>query len=336
MWMTSYIREIQRQLTAVYGFKEDPAQPGIPLDVPDGEYPMIIEGKFDRVRIEDGKISCMNLIPSNSSAGSEMPYLVSTATLRSVIESSEARPTHKRALIAVLEAAGVFKEPAIGSLQLGILLSCLSGSPALPREPSANVVLSAISDLNKLPWVRLFHLGELITVAGGQTIDDAPFLASEGQDGLRDLISYMTNAGMMTETAVHTLKHVCRKGLLEQHPWLAEIDVSVVTTKNHESWLADQVAKYGERHPVAPLVNTEDTTVSVSDVHRRDAKRMSPGRTSPLLKTTPIKLSDVGKYLVVSPDGQSAQIVTGEEFAKIGVDEFDSWSDIGEFDVNQW
>ncbi len=60
MWMTDYIREIQRQFITVYGYAENPDKPGLPLDVPDGEYPMTIEGKLDKVRIEDGKISCCN------------------------------------------------------------------------------------------------------------------------------------------------------------------------------------------------------------------------------------------------------------------------------------
>ncbi|HSX23225.1 MAG TPA: hypothetical protein VLE97_10680 [Gaiellaceae bacterium] len=60
MWMTSYIREIQRQLVCQYGFAERPDAPGIPADVPDGEYPMTIDGKLDHVRISGGKIHCCN------------------------------------------------------------------------------------------------------------------------------------------------------------------------------------------------------------------------------------------------------------------------------------
>lgn len=60
MWMTDYIREIQRNLIALYGFAEDPHRPGVPLDVGDGEYPMMINGKLDRVEVIDGKVSCCN------------------------------------------------------------------------------------------------------------------------------------------------------------------------------------------------------------------------------------------------------------------------------------
>jgi hypothetical protein len=61
MWMTSYIDTIKRQLIDQYGFPENPDHAGQVLgDVPDGEYPMIINDKLDNVRIKDGKISCCN------------------------------------------------------------------------------------------------------------------------------------------------------------------------------------------------------------------------------------------------------------------------------------
>lgn len=61
MWMTEYIREIQRQFIDVYGYQERQDMTGVPSGVGDGEYPMTIEGKVDRVRIVGGKIHCMNV-----------------------------------------------------------------------------------------------------------------------------------------------------------------------------------------------------------------------------------------------------------------------------------
>jgi hypothetical protein len=60
MSMLEYVQEIQRQLITVYGFAENPQMPGLPMDVPDGAYPMTIEGKRDNVTIENGKINCLN------------------------------------------------------------------------------------------------------------------------------------------------------------------------------------------------------------------------------------------------------------------------------------
>ncbi len=63
MMMTDYIREIKRQLRDVYGFTPSDRSTEDELvfdDVPDGEYPMEIEKQLDRVRIENGGISCCN------------------------------------------------------------------------------------------------------------------------------------------------------------------------------------------------------------------------------------------------------------------------------------
>jgi len=63
MWMTDYIRAIKCKFRDEYGFmpkqgsiNEDP----VFVNIPDGEYPMNIGGKLDRVRIEGGYIHCCN------------------------------------------------------------------------------------------------------------------------------------------------------------------------------------------------------------------------------------------------------------------------------------
>lgn len=63
MWMTLYIAEIKRQFRDVYKFKPSSTGPGdepIFDNVPDGDYPMTIDGRLDRVKIVHGKISCCN------------------------------------------------------------------------------------------------------------------------------------------------------------------------------------------------------------------------------------------------------------------------------------
>ena len=53
--MIRYVNEVQRQLIAVYGFPAKPGHPTLPDDgVPDGTYPMIIDGRLDFTRIVDG------------------------------------------------------------------------------------------------------------------------------------------------------------------------------------------------------------------------------------------------------------------------------------------
>lgn len=62
MWMTDYIRAIKRQLRDVYHCAPTGGTADEPLfaSLPDGDYPMTIDGKLDRVRIVNGAISCGN------------------------------------------------------------------------------------------------------------------------------------------------------------------------------------------------------------------------------------------------------------------------------------
>jgi hypothetical protein len=67
MWMTDYIRAIKRQLRDRYGFKPSKVM-GTPPDeelcfdsVPDGTYPMAIDGKEVFVKVINGKFSLSDL-----------------------------------------------------------------------------------------------------------------------------------------------------------------------------------------------------------------------------------------------------------------------------------
>lgn len=64
--MLEYIQEIKRQFIEVYNYPENPDAPGCPVGVPDGDYPMTIRGKVDKVRIKDDKIFCCNFDETNN------------------------------------------------------------------------------------------------------------------------------------------------------------------------------------------------------------------------------------------------------------------------------
>lgn len=66
--MTAYISEIKRQFRDKYNFAPSGGTEREPLfdNIPDGTYPMEIEGKVDYVRIEGEKISCCNFEKPNS------------------------------------------------------------------------------------------------------------------------------------------------------------------------------------------------------------------------------------------------------------------------------
>lgn len=59
MWMTQYAQEVKRQFRDVYGFKPTGGtdiEPSFDI-IPDGEYPMLIEGKNNVTIVKDGKMS---------------------------------------------------------------------------------------------------------------------------------------------------------------------------------------------------------------------------------------------------------------------------------------
>lgn len=70
MWMTQYINEIRRQFRDKYNFTPSGGTENEPLfdNIPDGEYPMVIEGQTDYVRMSNGTISCCNDSPLTSPA----------------------------------------------------------------------------------------------------------------------------------------------------------------------------------------------------------------------------------------------------------------------------
>lgn len=65
MWMTDYIKAIKRALRDQHKIKPDGGTKDEPLfdNLPDGVYPVTIEGKLDYVEVVDGTIDCCNFEP---------------------------------------------------------------------------------------------------------------------------------------------------------------------------------------------------------------------------------------------------------------------------------
>lgn len=63
MWMTEYVREVKKQLRDKYGFVPDRTVGDEPCfdHIPDGDYPMTINGKLDRVKVVNGRFVVSNL-----------------------------------------------------------------------------------------------------------------------------------------------------------------------------------------------------------------------------------------------------------------------------------
>lgn len=103
---------------------------------------------------------------------------------------------------------------------------------------------------------RNFHLGDLISVVTGRLVSPNHI------GGVYDVCDFATGEAHMT----HQLPRACdtvKPWLLDQHPWLSEIDVPEFDMPSDVSqedaarivadWLAGPVARYGERHEVDPM-----------------------------------------------------------------------------------
>ncbi len=64
MWMTDYISAVKRGLRDSHGFVSERTVGSEPIfadgQIPDGIYPVVIEGKIDYVRITGNAIHCCN------------------------------------------------------------------------------------------------------------------------------------------------------------------------------------------------------------------------------------------------------------------------------------
>lgn len=111
-----------------------------------------------------------------------------------------------------------------------------------------------------MPETRDFHLGDILSVTTGLLV------SPRHVDGVGDILTWMTGDSLF----IHQLPRAgeeCKGPLLAQHPDLAEVQVpDVFTGKEHVlAWLAEQVERYGETRPVAPLAEADHTRINPLD-----------------------------------------------------------------------
>ena len=93
---------------------------------------------------------------------------------------------------------------------------------------------------------REFHIGTVLSVV-------TPKLVSpDGMFGVQEFVEFMAGEPIWTHQLVRVAKE-CRQFLLEQHPFLVEIDASIVTQDNWLQWLNQQIEEHGSLLSVRPL-----------------------------------------------------------------------------------
>ncbi|GIH70315.1 DUF7736 domain-containing protein [Sphaerimonospora thailandensis] len=95
---------------------------------------------------------------------------------------------------------------------------------------------------------RDFHLGDILTIT-------TEFMVTpNGVDGIYQILNWMTGDNLFTHQLPRATRE-CAPDLLRQHPDLAAVTVPAFGDDEREvwAWLDEQVRRYGETRPVAPL-----------------------------------------------------------------------------------
>lgn len=93
---------------------------------------------------------------------------------------------------------------------------------------------------------KTFTLGDVLSITTGRLVSPRHI------DGVYDILNHMTGDNLFTHQLPRA-SNECKPYLLEQFPQLKDVDASGVNSENWKSWLAEQVAKYGDEFKVAPL-----------------------------------------------------------------------------------
>jgi hypothetical protein len=103
---------------------------------------------------------------------------------------------------------------------------------------------------------RQFHIGDVLSVTTGFLV------APRGIEAMYDLLNFMTGDSLFTHQLPRASRE-CAPDLLRQHPKLAEVEVpAAFRDEAHAlSWLAEQVAVFGERLDVSPLAEVDHTRI---------------------------------------------------------------------------
>lgn len=94
--------------------------------------------------------------------------------------------------------------------------------------------------------VRTFHISDVLSITTERLV------STRRMDGVYDILGFMTGESLFSHQLTRA-SDACKPVLLQQHPFLAEIDASVVNGENWQEWLKQQVEKYGETLAVMPL-----------------------------------------------------------------------------------
>ena len=102
---------------------------------------------------------------------------------------------------------------------------------------------------------KTFHVGDILTVTTGKLV------SPRHMDGVYDILNWMTGDNLFTHQLPRASDE-CAPSLRAQHPDLGAVAAPEFAAEEAVwTWLAEQVAAYGETREVAPLHEDEHTRI---------------------------------------------------------------------------
>lgn len=108
---------------------------------------------------------------------------------------------------------------------------------------------------------KSFHLGDILSITTERLVSPRHI------DGVYDILNWMTGDNLFTHQLPRASRE-CQGPLLAQHPDLAAVEVpdsfgddTATAQATVETWLAAQVARFGEYREVAPLAAGDHTHI---------------------------------------------------------------------------
>lgn len=119
---------------------------------------------------------------------------------------------------------------------------------------------------------KKFHLGDILSITTGH------LLSPRHMEGIYEILNFMTGDSLFTHQLPRA-SNECKPYLLDDMPWLKEIDASGVNEHNYNEWMAGQVKKHGEFHSVSTIPQDDHDVI---DPHE-ELKQMLDGDDSKII-----------------------------------------------------
>jgi len=71
-------------------------------------------------------------------------------------------------------------------------------------------------------------------------------------EGVYEIVNFLTSDNLYTHQLPRAFR-ACEAWVIEQHPWLKELDESKCNPETVWEWLADAEARFGKMHELQPL-----------------------------------------------------------------------------------